>query len=165
MRRDTGSKVVELPEVRPTVHPNVECAIHPGKAIAGVAICVHVLDGAAVYLAAEPDRDAWGAMLCEACAAIPQEGLRVRLACAKCVRYHFSSGSENPGETMSDQEQISLEEREGLRSYRAVRDGRNARAARCPFESDLLRWAWNLGFRLGQHLDEARIGLRQTIPQ
>jgi hypothetical protein len=166
VRRDVGNKIVELPEVYLAAHPNVECAIHPGKAIAGVAVCSHVLEGAPVYLKEEPDLDRWGSVLCEKCAfsEVPFQGARI--ACEKCVRYHFSSDQEvlaaREGETnMSDQELMAMAETEGLRSYRSVRDGKG-RMARNPFESPFMRWAWNLGFRLGRHLDEAKQQLSST---
>lgn len=163
MRRDPGSKILELPEVTRTTHPNVECAIHPGKAIAGVAICEHVLAGAAVYLRQEPDRESWGGVYCESCAFTARENhLSMRLACAKCVHYHFDAESEEAlgRERLSDNELFSMAETEGIRAYCSVRDG-HARLARNPFESSSMRWAWNLGFRLARHLD----GCKKDLPQ
>jgi hypothetical protein len=162
VRREAGDVRV-LPEVRPTVHPNVECAIHPGKTVGGVAICVHVLDGAPVYLKAEPDQEHWGAVLCEECAEVPREHMRLRLACVKCVRYHFSPEEEMAAhQNVSDLDLFSMAETEGLRSYCSVRDG-SARQARCPFETAELRWAWNMGFRLARYLDECKQALSQAL--
>ena len=168
MRRAAG-KIIELPEVRQSAHPNVECAIHPGKQIAGVAVCVHVLDGARVFLKEEPDLDRYGSVLCEACAFSTALHVDARLACEKCVRYHFSSEEEvlasREGEAnISDQQLMAMAETEGLRQQRSVRDGK-LRVARNPFESSLMRWAWNMGFRLGMHLDEARRSFSQPVPQ
>jgi hypothetical protein len=168
VRRDHG-KILELPEVRPVAHPHVECAIHPGKKVKGVAVCVHVLAGDAVYLKSEPDRDRWGAVLCEQCAVgfsgHDSAGLALRLACDRCVRYHFFHEAETREDAMNEQELLAVAEKEGLRSYRMVRDGKTQKAQN-PFDSPLVRWAWNLGFRMGKFLDECKSeGIREPIPQ
>jgi len=166
MKRAAG-KIIELPEVHQSVLPNVECAIHPGKQIAGVAVCVHVLDGAPVFLKEEADRDRYGSVLCETCAFSTAPHVDARLACEKCVRYHFSSEEEvlaarDREANMSEQQLMAMAEKEGLRQQQSVRDGK-IRAARNPFESPLMRWAWIMGSLLGMHLDEARRGLAQTV--
>ena len=163
MRRAAG-QIVELPEVRLLAHPNVECAIHPGKAIAGVAVCCHVLEGAAVYLKQEPDRDRWGSVLCEACTFSCLTYVNMRVACEKCARYHFAGESDHQGDVVTDLEIMAKAETEGLRQYRQIRDGK-LRTARNPFESFLAREAWNLGFRLGRHLDEAKEIFREPVTQ
>ena len=152
MRRDV-SKVIELPEVHQTVHPNVECAIHPGKTIGGVAICVHVLDGAPVFINAEPDHDRWGTMLCEECAGLERAHLRLRLACVKCVRYHFDGEVEKDSEPMSEVDLLLLAENDGLRQYRRSARAIHSTPASCPFNTPLMRDIWQVGFRLGQYLD------------
>ncbi len=166
MKRDAG-KVVELPEVRQTVHPNVECAIHPGRAIGGVAVCVHVLDGAAVFIMAEPDHDRWGSVLCEECAGLEHAHLQVRLACVKCVRYHFSrdDGSELPAdiEPMNEYELLSMAEKDGLRQYRRSVRVINSVPAACPFTTPPMRDIWDIGFRLGRYIDECRRDLPQAL--
>lgn len=168
MNRDPG-KLTALPEVRVGVHPFVECAIHPAKTVKGVAICTHILTGAAVYMRTEPDRERWGAVLCEQCAVgytgHDSAGIPLRLACEKCVRYHFFHEVETREDAASEQDLLVLAETEGLRSYRAVRDGKEQRA-RNPFDSPLVRWAWNLGYRLGKFLDECKgDSIREPVPQ
>jgi hypothetical protein len=167
VKRDAG-KVIELPEVHQTVHPNVECAIHPGRAIGGVAVCVHVLDGAAVFIMAEPDHDRWGSVLCEECAGLERAHLQVRLACVKCVRYHFSRDRESAEQTadlepMTERELLSMAEKEGLRQYRRSVRVINPIPAACPFTTPLMRDIWQLGFRLGRYLDECRQALPQAL--
>ena len=167
----TPERVLELPEVRPSNHPRVECRIHPGQTVSGVAICVHVLGGAQVFFRSEPTHDAWGAMLCELCMDgfngrdSQADGFRLRLACEKCVHYHFlSRDQEQSPDGMSEQDFLAFAEREGLRCYRRVRDGKNQHA-RNPFDTPLVRWAWNLGFRLGRYLDEAKTAAPQAATQ
>ena len=157
------AKVMELPEVRPATHPNVECAIHPGHAVKGVAICVHVLAGDSVYLKAEPDRDAWGAMLCEECASIDRKYLRLRLACEKCVRYHFSSCEQPEEQPVDDIDMLATAEGAGMLAYQRVRSGFRG-TVRNPFSTPLARYAWNLGFRLAKYLDECTNALADPVP-